>query len=61
MRLRGSSSTKRELRLRVCSFDSLLGLFAGVIGGGLGARDDWRKGFSREEGGGGSSADKGDG
>jgi len=61
VRLRVSSSTNLELRRRFCSFNSRRGLFAGVVGGRLGARDGWRNGLSREDGGGGSSAESGEG
>jgi len=60
VRLRLSSSS-RELLLLLCSLGSRRGRFAGVIRGGLDSWGDWRKGFSRDEGGGGSSAVIGEG
>lgn len=62
VRLLFSSSSKRELRRLLCSFDSRRGLLAGVVcAGGLRTRGECRWGCKRLMGGGGSSAVRGDG
>lgn len=62
---RNSSSSNRELRRRLASFESRArrGRLAGVVlvAKGLAARDVIRTGSSRADGGGGSSAHSGDG